>query len=87
MFALGLCAMKAGAKVDRGEASSNISRSEISGCSQSPATKVTVASLPKKEETDTSAASISIGILSEADLRSAEPAEAANVGLSGETIN
>ncbi|WP_206079156.1 hypothetical protein [Allomesorhizobium camelthorni] len=91
MCALGLCAMKAGAKANRGEAGSNISRSETTCCSQSPATDETMAALPRKEERDAPAVAVSIVIPSEADLNSAESESehrrAEDVGLSGETIN
>jgi hypothetical protein len=73
MCALGLCAMKAGAKADSGEASSNISRSETSCCSQSPATDETIAALPGKEDKDAPAVPVSIVVPSDAELNSAEP--------------
>jgi hypothetical protein len=88
MCALGLCAMKAGAKANNG---SNVSRSETSCCSQSPATDETMAALPGKEETDVPGEPVSIVVPFGADLNSAESEseyrQANDVGLSGETIN
>lgn len=92
MCALGLCVMKAGGNANRGEAgSNNISRSETSCCSQSPATDETVATLPRQGETGTPVKLVRLVASSGADLNSAqaesEPDQAEDVGLSGETNN
>ncbi len=72
MCALGVCAMKAGAKAN-GEAGSNFSRSETTCCSQSPATDETMAALPGKKEKDAPAVPVSIVVPSDVELSSAEP--------------
>lgn len=90
MCALGYCAMKPGTKSNSSEADSNVSRSDMSCCAQSPASDEKVVTLSRKGLTKTPAEPVSIAAATQANLNAAEAEtkpQAAQVELAGEMIN